>query len=83
MIRKICRAATSPSPVVLWSPKMRVSALLAAEIKTVAQHLVDYILVAHRSAHHLSAGLFDGRIQTSIAHHRRHHRLLRERALGQ
>ena len=46
-----------------------VSALLPAENETSRAHGFEHVAVAHAGADHFAAGLFDGFVQSEIAHH--------------
>ena len=59
------------------------TALLAAEVETGAEHFIDHVLVAHARARDLPARLFDHRVQTGIAHDGGDERFLSQRTFGE
>ena len=69
MIRKICSAATRPSPVVPKSRKIKWPLCSPPKLKPLLQHLLNHVFVADGGANDFAAGGFDGGFQTGVAHH--------------
>ena len=56
--------------------------LFAAKVETSSQHLIDDVLITHRSANNLSPALLERSIQASVAHDSGDDGLMGERFVG-